>query len=304
MKQVVSGNKLMIIIARNYGQLGNRLFLYGHFIAAAEEYGIELANPSFAEYAHLFPATASNLWCRYPYLRTGCSTPRTWQRVALSKAIYTGTRALSLTRLNQYPFRVIRIRGEETCDLGGNEFADAARGKRHILASGWLFRSEHLFQKHASVVRQHFALPETNRNSVDRLLGGLRKDSDVIIGIHIRHGDYASFMNGRYFYSLQQYADVMRRIVSQLTGQRIKFLVCSNAVWEPGIFEGLDIMQGTGHITEDMYALAETDLIIGPPSTYTGWASFYGGKPVTFLETADEPIDANLLLRQSDSAAA
>lgn len=294
----------MIIIARNYGQLGNRLFLYGHFIAAAEEYGIELANPSFAEYAHLFPATASNLWCRYPNLPTGSSTPRTWQRKMLSKSIYIATKALSLSGLSNYPFRVMRIRGEETCDLSGEEFSVAARGKRHIFASGWLFRSEHLFQKHASVVRQHFALPETNRNSVDRLIGGLRKDSDVVVGIHIRHGDYASFMDGRYFYSLQQYATVMRRIVNQLPGQRIKFLVCSNAVWEPSVFEGLDITPGTGHITEDMYALAETDLIFGPPSTYTGWASFYGVKPVTFLETADEPFDAHLLLRQSDSAAA
>ncbi|MDA7936839.1 hypothetical protein N9B79_00530 [bacterium] len=294
----------MIIIARNYGQLGNRLFLYGHFIAAAEEYGIELANPNFSEYAHLFPATASNLWCRYPNLRTVCSSPRPWQRAALSKAVYAGTKTLSIAGLNQYPFRVIRIRGEETCDLGGNEFADAARGKRHILASGWLFRSEHLFQKHASVVRQHFALPETNQNSVARLLAGLRKDSDIVVGIHIRHGDYASFMNGRYFYSLQQYATIMRRIVEQLPGQRIKFLVCSNAVWEPSVFAGLDITPGTGHITEDMYALAETDLIFGPPSTYTGWASFYGVKPVTFLETADESFDTNLLLRHTDSAAA
>ncbi len=56
----------MIVIARSFGQLGNRLFLYGHFIAAAAEYGVTLANPCFAEYAHLFPSTANDLWCRYP----------------------------------------------------------------------------------------------------------------------------------------------------------------------------------------------------------------------------------------------
>lgn len=297
------GREEMIIVARNYGQLGNRLFLYGHLIAAAEEYGVELANPSFVEYAHLFPATASNLWCRYPNFPTNKAAPQAWQRKALAKAIHLGTKTLSVTGLRNYPFRVIRIRGEESCDLAGEEFASAAHGKRHVLASGWLFRSEPLFQKHASVVRRHFALPEANRNSVDRLVGGLRNGADIVVGIHIRHGDYASFMDGRYFYSLEQYAAVMRRIVDQLPNQRVKFLVCSNADYLPGVFDGLDVTQGTGHITEDMYALAETDMMFGPPSTYTGWASFYGGSPVTFLETADEPFDTNALLEYTTAAA-
>lgn len=293
----------MIVIARNYGQLGNRLFLYGHLIAAAEEYGVELVNPSFVEYAHLFPATASNLWCRYPNFPVVTTNPKTWQRKTLSKAIQIGTKALSAAGLHHYPFRVIRLRGEESCDLAGEEFAAAARGKRHVLVSGWLFRSEDLFKKHASVIRRHFALPETNQNSVDRLIRGLRNEADIVVGIHIRHGDYATFMDGRYFYSLEQYAAVMRRIVDQLPNQRIKFLVCSNADYIPGVFDGLDVTQGTGHITEDMYALAETDMIFGPPSTYTGWASFYGDRPVTFLASADEPFEAQSLLRYTTAAA-
>ena len=116
------------------------------------------------------------------------------------------------------------------------------------------------------MVRHHFRLPDNNRAAVDRLMRDLRQDSDVVIGIHIRHGDYATFMDGRYYYSLDQYAALMHRVVEQLSGQRVKFLVCSNAKWIPEIFEGLDVTPGTGHITEDMYALAETDLIFGPPS--------------------------------------
>lgn len=305
MKHAGSESKSMIIIARNYGQLGNRLFLYGQFLAAAKEYGVELANPSFAEYADLFPATASSFWCRYPMAAQGSSSrPRFWQRRALSKTVYLGTKALSLAGLRNYPFHVIQIRGEETYDLGSEQFAATVRSNRHILASGWLFRSERLFQKHASAVREHFSLPETNRSSVDRLIGKLRNDSDVVVGIHIRHGDYATFMDGRYFYSLEQYAAMMHRIVDQLPGQRVKFLVCSNADWVPKVFDGLDVTPGTGHITEDMYALAETDLMFGPPSTYTGWAAFYGDKPVTFMETADIEFDAHLLRNRPVSSAA
>jgi len=37
-------------------------------------------------------------------------------------------------------------------------------------------------------------------------------------------------------------------------------------------------------MVEDLYALAECDYIIGPPSTYTLWASFYGDTPLWFME--------------------
>ena len=59
----MNGSSLVIVIVRNFGQLGNRLLLSAHLIAAAREYGVTLVNPSFAEYAQYFPSTASD-WPR------------------------------------------------------------------------------------------------------------------------------------------------------------------------------------------------------------------------------------------------
>ena len=42
----------MIVIARSYGQLGNRLFLYAHMIAAAREYGTSVAKLSVTASDH------------------------------------------------------------------------------------------------------------------------------------------------------------------------------------------------------------------------------------------------------------
>ena len=36
----------------------------------------------------------------------------------------------------------------------------------------------------------------------------------------------------------------------------------------------------SGVAVEDLYALAGCDLLIGPPSTFTQWASFYGKVPL------------------------
>lgn len=42
---------------------------------------------------------------------------------------------------------------------------------------------------------------------------------------------------------------------------------------------------------EDLYAFAKTDLLMGPPSTFTLWASFYGDVPLSMMSTSDQEID-------------
>ena len=207
----------------------------------------------------------------------------------LAKGIYLTARLLSMAGLTRYPFQVLRIKGEQIYDLGSDEFANASRDDRHLLAMGWLFRSESLLRQHADAVRSHFQIAQPHRDRVDRLIASIRRGADVIVGVHIRHGDYATFMNGRYFYSVQQYAAAMQSIAQQLPGKRIAFLVCSNVKVERSDFGDLQVHFGPGHIIEDMYAMAEADLLVGPPSTYTGWASFYGNVPLLEMRT-DEPI--------------
>lgn len=282
----------MIVNAKSYGQLGNRLFLYAHMIAAARALNVSLANPCFAEYADLFPSTAGDLWCRYPAApaTNSDSHPTLSQRKLLAKSVYLATKTLSTLRLTRFPFRVIRLRPDEECDLAGAEFSAAAK-RRLLLTQGWLFRSDALLNEHSNAIRSHFEILPENRNRVDQLMQRVRVEADVVVGVHIRHGDYATFMNGRYFYSVAQYAAAMHSIAEQFQGKRVGFLVCSNAKADPGEFDGLNIHFGTGHITEDLYALAAADLLIGPPSTYTGWASFYGGAPLLRMESAELPID-------------
>lgn len=287
----------MIVIARHYGQLGNRLLLYGHFIAAAAEYGVKLANPCFAEYAHLFPSTANDLWCRYPVEPSMARAPSLRMRKLVSKSVYLGARGLSIVGLGRAPIRVIRIKGDETCDLGGHEFA-AAAWSGHVMAQGWLFRSARLMDKHAGIVREHFRIAQPHQAAVDRLMDSLRNDSDVIVGVHVRQGDYATFLDGKYFYTVSQYVEIMRDIVDQLSPRRVGFLVCSNVDLHPRDFLGMRVRFGTGQLIEDLYAFAAVDMLVGPPSTFTRWASFYGDVPLAMIESADEPVEVGSLIQQ------
>ena len=307
----------MIIIARNFGQLGNRLILSAHLIAAAREYNVTLANPCFAEYADFFESTAHDLWCRYPALPAAVSTslraplarsstaPSPAARRHLARSVYLAARSACHLRLTRWPANVIRLKSNQVCDLREPSFAEKARSSRLLLLLGWQFRSDSLMQQHADAIRDHFRPMPHHRQNVRQVIDPLRGEADVIVGVHVRHGDYANFQNGRYYYSVAQYASAMRRIADQLPGKRVSFLVCGNGVMTRRDFGELDVHFGPGHMVEDMYAFAETDLIIGPPSTFTGWAAFYGQTRRLVMETADANLDAiDLSGIQTPSAAA
>lgn len=282
----------MIVITRNYGQLGNRLLLQAHLLAAAREYGVPLVNPAFAEYAHLFRSTQHDLWCRFPRSSvSGSRPPGPLQRRVTYSAVYLGARLLSHLRLTRFPFSVIRLGRGQACDLASDAFAERVRKGRPVLVSGWLFRSESLLNKHAEAVREHFQLVGEHRRSVDATIRTIRRQADVVVGVHIRHGDYATWKGGRYFFSIEQYADVMRSIEAQLSGRKVAFLVCGNARLRHSDFGNLNVHFGPGHQVQDMYAFAETDLLVGPPSTFTAWASFYGRVPRLELQSADQPLE-------------
>ena len=262
-------------------------------IAAAEEYDVPLRNPSFVEYAHLFESTNNSLWCKYPVQDTTDSskTPSTKERDRIYRSTYLRAKLLHSLGLRKYPMHVIRVRQNEQCDLQSKRFQDAVQSGRTVLALGWQFRSEPLLDRHQQKIREHFRLVPKHHNTVESLSNRLRESCNVLVGVHIRHGDYKTFEGGRYFFEVSAYVKIMREIAQQLSPQEVTFLVCSNGKFEPREFAGLDVHFGPGHLVEDMYSFAKTDLIIGPPSTYTHWASFYGQVPLAFLQSASDHVD-------------
>jgi hypothetical protein len=89
----------------------------------------------------------------------------------------------------------------------------------------------------------------------------------------------------------------MKEIQRQLSGQGIQnvgFLICSDERIELKNFDGLNVFQIKDAILiDDLYALSECDYIIGPPSTFSEWASFYGSVPLRVIENGVETVLLN-----------
>lgn len=285
----------MMVIARNIGRLGNRLILFSHFVALAEEHGVALSNPCFAEYASLFPATRDTLYCKYRVerpLQVARSVPL-WKRTLARELVYLPARIATHLRLTHYPVRILRLERGESLDLQSPEVINAIRTRALVLFMGWQFRCYPLVWRHANTVREFFRWDHETEARVRRFNVQARGDHDLLVGVHLRRGDYAGFANGRYFFSDFQYVKWMRQVAEQKSGCRVKFLICSDAAWDESLFKEFDCIAGPGSVIEDMSALSRCDLIIGPPSTFTGWASFVGNVPCQHFYGPNEAFHAS-----------
>jgi len=278
----------MLIISAKSGQLGNRLLVFANFIAWAIEHNLTVLNPAFEEYAEFFAGTARDFLCCYPppyFTAPGNKILRNKYYNIVSYLSSKGVlKSEEITRKEPYSWA---------------KFQDIEKVKRGsiICFKGWLFRDGWFVEdtpklrEYADRIRAYFTPLERYTINVNNLISSIKNSADTIVGIHIRQGDYAQHQNGRYFYTIDQYIEVMNAAVKLFAGKNIKFLICSNLKQEPSLFKSFNCVFASGHLIEDMYALAECDCIVGPPSSYTMWASFYGEKPLYMIRDVRQAIN-------------
>jgi hypothetical protein len=272
----------MIIVASKPGELGNRLFVFANFIASSQEHKFKFINPAFDEYAKYFPATRADLFGRYPSRRSFLK-PTPALRKSLYQLAYYAGRIVAKSGLKSKMLRTITIDWQDFYDLGAPEFLSLLRRRQIIFVQGWKFRSPAALQRQFGAVREFFRPLEEHRVNVAALIARARVDTDVLIGVHIRHG-IINFDNARKYWSPpEKYAERMAQIETFFPGQRVTFLICSDVKQDPEVFAHHRYFLGTGHLIEDLYAFAECDYLFGPPSTFTMWASFYGEIPLWMI---------------------
>ena len=272
----------MIIIAKKYGQFGNRLILFAYFIAFAIEHKVKIVNPAFDEYAENFQTIRNDIFCRYPpkSLLNGNRLIRI--------LLYFLIRLMTIIKPNFIKF--LTIRGTENYDLNSKEFIKLAKNNKYLFVQGWAFRDNVNLNKHADIIRDYFKPNEKIQMNITELIDNARQNCDVLIGVHVRHGDYKNWNDGKYFYELDEYAKIMERIEILFQNKKVVFLVCSNVTQDVKTLSKFRFIFCNNHFVQDLYSLAKCDYIIGPPSTYTNWASFYGNVPLYKIISSDAII--------------
>jgi len=192
--------------------------------------------------------------------------------------------------------------GERTClnlDLCADELASMASRRTTFLTGLYLYAPDSVRDQRPHLL-SYFAPVPRIQSGVDELLSRARAGGGLLVGVHMRRGDYRTYSDGLMYYDAAEYAQVMRSIAARHDGP-VRFLVCSDEAVDPGDLVGLDALVSDSGPLVDMYALAGCDLIFGPDSTFSHWASFYGNVPIHILNyKAVEKFGLSPVIREPD----
>lgn len=267
----------MVIIQSKSGRLANRLFIFSRFIANSIEYSYSLANPTFDEYCRYFPSTRKNDFGNYPI---SISSPGNYHY----KFFFPSTWVLKKVKPSGRDYIFIRSEKGPFYDLNNPEFVRLAATKR-VYASGWYFNDRQNMIRHQDAIRSLFTPDTEVTEGISEHFTRIRREDHVIVGVHIRRGDYRRWQGGIHFFEDHEYAEKMSALEYHIhqEGKSVTFLLCSNEPIDSEAYKAFSIQKGPGDMIGDLYSLASCDYIIGPPSTYSMWASFYGRKKMLHL---------------------
>lgn len=293
-------SKILSIVSKP-GQMGNTLLVSAHVLAFAIEQNYWVVNIPFDEYARYFNGTHSNLLCSYPKTFSSIISEDLMSKLMIrGKISVISQEVSSLSKTLPQVFKAyknniakLRIDWSEEVILDRDDFLESIKEKKLISLDGWRFRAYSSVQKHTAKIRQYYQLLPEYQKEIDSLISKARSKGDILIGLHVRQGDYKQWMSGRFFYETSQYLALMKNVKSLFADQEVSFLICSN-VDQSGYFQSQsNITFGLGSPVQDLYSLAQCDYILGPPSTFSLWASFYGEKPLYHIYDINQSFSLN-----------
>jgi hypothetical protein len=288
----------VLVIAARSGRLANRLILFANFIAFAEEHRYRLINFTFHSYAHLFESTCHDIYCQYPP-----PSRRSWfDRLPGLATLIRGSRLFyNLTRsagaLNdRWPVwgnKVLTFREPHgsLVSLEDPEIIARFADKKLVFLFGWTFRAPTLVERQADRLRDYFRLRAKHALASQAAVERLRQQAEIVVGVHIRHEDYKRWRGGKYYFPIERYCRWMRQMTEQFPGRQLAFLVSSDEPRQEQEFPGLKVRFAPGIAVQDLYALAQCDYILGPVSSFSQWASFYGNVPLLHLRNTETPVE-------------
>lgn len=131
-------------------------------------------------------------------------------------------------------------------------------------------------------------------NDVNHSFSMTKKDGDIIVGVHIRMGDYKEWHCGKFYYSSEQYESMMAQVESLFAPHKVKFFLSTNGKVSNKIIEGHSTFRiENGNMAHDLYGLSQCDYIMGPPSTFSKWAALIGHVPLYHIHDAEKAIILN-----------
>lgn len=264
----------MIILKDKQGQLCNRLWAFSPFISESLEQESKIIILHFYDYYYFFENLS--IYQNVKFLKDE-------KKLKPYKILFK--------ILNNLPNKAFL----KICILYGDNICISKLKLKHklVILDGWRNKKPKK-PLNLEKIQKLFRPKKKYTDEIDNLFFNKRKDFNLIIGVHIRRGDYKEFKGGKYYYSDEIIINYLSQLIKEFKqSKKITFLLCSNENIDTKFYKNSQFsifqVQNT-NLIKDLYALSNCDYIVGPPSTYSMWASFYGQKPLLFIKEPNYKI--------------
>ena len=160
---------------------------------------------------------------------------------------------------------------------------------------GWDFRDYQLTLKYHKKLKEIYSFDKSSFSKKSifliKFINKLRNKGKFIIGLHIRRKDYESWNDGKYYYSDKFYNKLIHELhmkYKNLNLEPFVFIVSDEKINKNLKYDYFD----KGSWKEDQIILQNCNLIVGPPSTFTMWASYIAEIPLIKIYS-EENYDLN-----------
>lgn len=103
------------------------------------------------------------------------------------------------------------------------------------------------------------------------------------IAVHIRRGDYADFRGGKFLFDNEFYCQKTKELLSLWNIEKANIIIFTNdsKIDKNFFYQSFEnVCFSNEEWFIDQQLMSNCDFIIGPPSTFTMWASYIGNTPV------------------------
>ena len=256
-----------MIFVHDRGRMANNMLQYGHVYAWGREHGRQTMSMRFAykyPYFHICD-TAHHNFATYVYAKYGAK----WGLIPT-------------------------IRFDEK-DKDYHQEEEQMTRCRQVMVTGWEARWYDLFLKYKPEILSLFAFHDDIERRVAMQIG---EACGLNLGVHIRRGDYATFYDGRFFFSDEQYVRIIRRFLDLYPQEKVNVFICGNdpklqrEYYQQQLSE-CRVTFPDGNPGEDLCLFSHCDYLIGAPSTFSLAAAMYHDTPLYWIMDADAPLTAS-----------
>jgi hypothetical protein len=203
----------MVIIVSKQGHLANRIWHASSFLANAQEHHYRLYHFFFDDYYSFYSESLNRNNTPIRFL----GKRKTWLISFLKKS------TTILVKVYGYQ------QGATPFDLNDEKFLTKAKSKL-VLVYGWRFCDPVNRKKYRELLLDTWTPNKNFRERIEAYYNQYKKDHDILVGVHIRKGDYKKFEGGKWYYTSDQYYRKIKEVAALeiFNGKRLAFVICTN----------------------------------------------------------------------------